>query len=219
MGRLPVVSPLRLTRSVTDSFSGFVSALRVSDGAFAAMQNLCGDDFPLISTRRKRGTVASLTAPRAILGKAALAYIDGTSLYYAGADVTTYLTSKGLALSSAAPKTMVSFGSYLLIFPDKLYFNTADFTDCGSMEAAITTSGTVSYAPSDADGGELGELTASPSAPASPANGALWVDTSAFPHALRRYSASSGVWRLTEWPQYSRSGRTPIDLPRSQTAA
>ena len=31
--------------------------------------------------------------------------------------------------------------------------------------------------------------------------------------------ASSGVCRLTEWPQYSRSGRTPIACPRSQTTA
>ena len=194
MGRLALVSPMRVSRTMTDSFSGYINAVRVPDGAFAGMRNLSGDAYPLISTRAKRGTVASLTAPRAILGKAALAYIDGTALYYAGADVTAYLTAKGFSISSAVPKTMVSMGSYLLIFPDKLYFNTADYTDCGSMEAHFTSTGTVSYAPSDADGGELSDMTVSPSAPTSPANGALWVDTSAVPHVLRRYSASSAVW-------------------------
>ena len=194
MGKVPLVAPMRVTRTVTDSFLGYTNALRVPDGAFASMQNLCGDAYPLITTRELRGTVASLTAPRAILGKAALAYIDGTSLNYSGADVTGYLTAAGVAISSAVPKSMVSMGSYLLIFPDKLYFNTADYTDCGSMEAHFTSAGTVSYAPSDADGGALSDMTVSSSAPTSPANGALWVDTSALPHALRRYSASSAVW-------------------------
>ena len=36
---------------------------------------------------------------------------------------------------SAAPKQIVGMGAYLVIFPDKVYFNTADQSDWGSLEA------------------------------------------------------------------------------------
>lgn len=209
--KLATVSPMRLSSRTTDTFYGLYRSLRPAEGFFAMTENLSGRAFPMLATRERRSLAATLDTPRALLGKARLAWIDGSALYYAGQDVTGYLTAAGVSIGSALPKKLVSMGSYLLIFPDKLYFNTADFTDCGAMEAHFTTTGTVSFTPSDSDGSVLENVRVSSSAPEEPVNGALWIDTGSVPHALRQYSASDGIW--AEKPtSYTRIGAANIGL-------
>lgn len=83
-----------------------------------------------------------------------------------------------------------------MIYPDKLYINTENYTDCGSVEAHFSTGAgaTVTYSICTADGEDYGAVTVSATAPIEPAGGDLWVDTSAVPHSLKQYSAQSGIW-------------------------
>ncbi len=195
---MPYIPSLRsglTAREVTDAFYGYNHNMKIADGEFYHMENLSSDYFPLLGTRPKRGKIAALSAPCAMVGKSKLAYIDGTSLYYGGTDITEHLTAKGFTLSeNLQPKTMVSMGAYLIIFPDKLYLNTEDFTDCGSLEAYFTTSGEVTYTLAMADGTDYGNPVVSPTAPAEPKDEALWMDTSCNTHVLKQYSAATAVW-------------------------
>ena len=92
----------------------------------------------------------------------------------------------GLTLTDSH-KQLVSMGAYLVIFPDKKYINTADLTEFGSLENTVVTTETVIFSLCTGDGTEMGNYLTSAEAPDSPANGALWLDTSGSRDVLRRY--------------------------------
>lgn len=187
------------SRLVTDTFLGYNHNLKIGDGEFFDMENLTGDYYPLMANRGKRGTVAQLTAPHALLGKSSLAYIDGDKLYYGGQDLTEYLLGAGASISddpAMLPKQLVSMGAYIVIFPDKLYINTENYTDCGRLEAHFSTptDSAVNYTLCRADGTDYGTPVISATAPPEPQNGDLWMDSSGAIHTLRQYNAQSAMW-------------------------
>lgn len=199
MPYFPTLKESWTTQQVTDLFMGYNHNLKIGDGEFYDMENLTSSYYPLLANRGKRGTVSKLTAPRGLLAKSRLAYIDGNKLFYDDADITSYLTAAGFAISSdetMLPKSLISMGAYILIFPDKLYINTENYTDCGSIEAAFTTAANsaVSYTICKIDGTPYGIPHIGGSEPTSPDNGSLWIDTSASTHVLKQYSSSSSMW-------------------------
>lgn len=191
----PTVASPFTQRHVTDVFRGYDHNPRIGEGAFYHMENLTGDRYPLLSNRRKRGRIADLTEAQGLIGKARLAYIDAGRLYYGGLELTSYLNSAGLFISNGE-KQLVSMGAYLIIYPDKLYINTENYSDCGSLEAHFSTAAaqTITYTICNTDGEEYGVPVVSDTEPPEPAGGDLWIDTSAVPHSLMRYSAQSGIW-------------------------
>lgn len=199
MTEYPTLAAPYPSKKVISTFRGYNHNLKIGDGEFYDMENLTGDAYPLLSVRRPRGKVRQLSAPYAIRGKSRLAYVDGSSLYYGEQDLTGYLTAAGFAISDAEsmlPKQLVSMGAYLIVYPDKLYINTENYTDCGSMEARFSTpeGATVTYTLCAADGTAYAEPFLSTTPPESPENGDLWVDTSAVPHVLMQYSGQSATW-------------------------
>ena len=191
----PTVASPSTQRHVTDVFRGYDHNPRIAEGNFYHMENLTSDRYPLLSNRRPRGHIADLTAPQGLLGKGQLAYIDAGHLYYGGLDVTAYFHAQGLMISDG-PKQLVSMGAYLIIYPDKLYMNTEDFSDCGSMEAYYSTQAgdEITYTICTADGEDYGVPVVSDTEPPEPKGGDLWIDSSSVPHSLMRYSAQSGMW-------------------------
>ena len=136
MPYLPTLPETKQSQQVIDTFLGYNHNMKIGDGEFYDMQNLTSSYYPLLSNREKRGTVKALAAPAGMLAKSKLAYIDGANLYYNGEDITSNLTTAGVAISTDAamlPKTLVSMGAYIVIFPDKLYINTEKYSDCGSL--------------------------------------------------------------------------------------
>lgn len=181
------------------SFGGYNHNERISDNEFYDMENLSSNAYPAASIRKQRVTVEELDNPNGILEKDALVWIDGTSVYYNGEDITAKtLGTQGLTLTNDQ-KTLVSMGAYLLIWPDKIYINTADSSDCGLMENATATGDLTTEVPAKftlckADGTDYENVSASTTAPADPANGKLWLDTSGEKHALKQYSSTTGMW-------------------------
>ena len=106
----PTVAAPFTQRHVTDVFRGYDHNPRIGEGAFYHMENLTGDRYPLLSTRRKRGQIAELSAPGGLIGKAKLAYIDSCCLYYGGMELTSYFHEKGLMISEGE-KQLVSMGA------------------------------------------------------------------------------------------------------------
>lgn len=109
MAKYPTVAAPYNARHVTDVFKGYDHNPRIDEGAFYHMENLSGDCYPLLSNRGPRGHIADLAAPNGIAGKAQLAYVDGTRLFYGGAELTSYLNGAGFFLTDC-PKQMVSMG-------------------------------------------------------------------------------------------------------------
>lgn len=193
----PTLTENNASVEALDVFRGYNHNLRINDGEWFDCKNLSLDSFPVMSGRRKRGTVSSLVSPQGILAKDKLAYVDGSTLYYDGLPV------EGITLSTAAymqPKTLLSMGAYILIWPDKVYYNTQDADDYGSMEHINTYNVAaydyyhVTYSICKVDGGAITVPTPSTTAPAEPANGEYWMDSSGTPYVLKIYSESQATW-------------------------
>ena len=193
MPYLPNLSASQQYTLMTSQFLGYNANPVINDGEMGNMYNLTSDAFPLLAVRRKRGIVQQLTAPSGMLAKDALAIVDGTRLYYNECLV------EGLTLSDdpeKCPKQMVSMGAYLCIFPDKVYFNTQDFTDFGHMEATFHTieRTVVSMCRQDGTDYDTEDILLADDAPDNPVNGQLWIDTSGKTHVLKQYAATTAEW-------------------------
>lgn len=173
-------------RDMVDAFKGYNHNLRIGESEFFDMKNMTSDYYPLISPRGKRGVYASPEAPRGLIAKDALCYVDGTDFV-----MNEYHIDMGL---NDEPKRLISMGAYVIILPDKKYINTADITEFGNIEAEFTTSTPVSFTLCKLDGSEYIVEYTQPDEPAEPANMALWIDTSTTPHSLKQWSDTSGMW-------------------------
>ena len=191
--KFPLLGPVRKKESTVAAFGGYNHNAKTAENEFFDMKNLSGDDFPVLSTRRKRSQAISAYSGKTVYGminKDALCVVAGSgssaSLYVNG-----YLT--GLSLTGNR-KQLVSMGAYLVVFPDKKWINTKDLTEYGSIDASFASSGTVTYTLCRYDATEYPAPTVSATEPSDPANGDLWIDTSGTPHVLKQYSSSTAVW-------------------------
>lgn len=189
MGYMPQIPTAAKQRRMTDIFSGYRHQPRINDGEFYDMRNLSSDYFPLMSARKARGLVLPSGNMQGIMEMAEkLAYVENGTLYYAGEATAVQGLSEG-------EKQMVGMGAYICIFPDKVYYNTAEPTDHGSMEAAYSSTGPVKYSMCKIDGTAYAKSpVVSDTAPANPEDGALWVDSSTGSYKLLIYSAALSTW-------------------------
>ena len=189
----PRLNGIRKTRQWTEQFLGLDRRPRTYDGAFDAMGNMTGDPWPLLSSRKRRGLVAELDSPQAmaVLGK--LAWIDGDTLYFDGQ--ATAINDLSLD-ADMLPKRIIAMGAYLLIMPDKRYYNTVDPEDRGSIERLWASAGDVTFTLTDMDGvdypqGSMHTGNAAPEANAA-SEGDYWLNTAEKPHTL--YRMYDGEW-------------------------
>ena len=191
MPYLPDLTEGAQTRQAIEIFGGYNHNLKIGEGEWYDETNLTSASYPLFSQRSARSTyVSGLTDPRGILAKDALAYVDGSTLYYNGYPISD------IRLTGDGPKQLVSMGAYLCIFPDAVYVNTTDLTDCGRMAAEYQSieNANVTYTLSRQDGIPYTGVLVSDTEPSEPENGMQWIDTSASPHVLKQFSASASAW-------------------------
>lgn len=114
----------------TVAFKGLNHTIGAKDGELWDMQNLTADLYPVLATRKPRYLVRTLSKPNGFYCHDGLYWVDGTGFYENG-------TLKGTV--SDDRKTFASLGAYIVILPDKKYYNrlTGAF---GSLESAITVS-------------------------------------------------------------------------------
>ena len=103
------------------------------DGDLAESENLSSEKFPFMTPRRQRTKVAQYTAPSTLHTKEGLLVIDGTQVIYNGSVVGTVTEGK---------KQTATIGNYIVIFPDKVYYDTAKGT-FQSMEERVVASSLV----------------------------------------------------------------------------
>lgn len=187
----PSLKKKRTQQVVTNVFEGINRAEEIRDGQFERAMNLSTREYPMLCPRKPRGLVETLSNAGGMIAKDKLCWVDGGTVYYDGTAVA------GLTLSTAAadwPKRMIGMGAYVVIFPDKKYFNTADLTDCGSLEDEYESSGSVTYTICRMDGSDYPSIVVSDTEPENPQNGDYWIDTTGDQHKLMVYSYTYGTW-------------------------
>ena len=213
--KYPKLMELNTSREMIDVFRGYNHNLRIGEGEFYDMKNLCSDHYPILSPRSKRGTYATPNIPQGLVAKDALCYVDGAEFV-----INEYRIPVGLSFGIGqdgypiiTPKYLISMGSYVIIMPDKKYINTADYSDYGSIEATVKT-GTVGFSLCKVDGVEYDNVVSQTTAPTSPENMDLWIDTSEVPHQLKQYSSTTAMWSAIA-TTYIKISATGIGVPFS----
>lgn len=199
--KYPTLTEMNASREWLDVFRGYNHNLRIGEGEFYEMTNLSSDNYPILSPRSKRGIYATPTTPKGMVAKDALCYIDGDKFVINEYKIDMNLGGEKDDDGKIIPKTLISMGAYVIIMPDKKYINTADLTDFGDIEAAITTSGQVSFELCKVDGVAYENTKAQATAPeitdemrADASKIPLWIDTSSTPHSLKQYSTTTDMW-------------------------
>lgn len=206
----PNLSETYQTRINTEVFYGRDHTHKIIPGVWYEEQNLSARRYPLFAQRTKRGVVADLADPQCLLAKDALMYIDGSQVIYNGLPVDNITLSTA---EDMLPKQMVSMGAYAVIFPDKVYINTANLSDVGNLEAkyAAIDGLDVTAQICRVDGSAYEVKDIGDTAPDNPANGAYWIDTSNTYHVLKQYSDAQAMW-IEIVSTYVRIGATGIGI-------
>lgn len=101
---------------IHDSFGGFNNSINAKEFEFVDMKNLTSDEFPQISQRKSRELVRTLATPNGLFSDGLkMCWVDGTKFYYDGIE-------KGLVANSK--KQFVEINKNILIFPDKMFYDT-----------------------------------------------------------------------------------------------
>jgi hypothetical protein len=124
--KLPITNGDAIQKGRQTQFGGLNHNLGAGDGELWNMRNLTSDYFPLLATRQKRRAAVKLTKPNGLFSWDALAWVDGTTFYYDG-------TARGTVEDSK--KTFAALGVFIVILPDKKYYNT-ETGDFGSLESS-----------------------------------------------------------------------------------
>lgn len=136
------VKELRKSTKGIIEFRGYNHNTHIADGECYDMQNLSSDLYPVMSPRKSRNTVASLSKINGLYDKNGLIYVNGADFYYNG-EVKFQVAD--------SPKQFASMGAYVIIFPDKFRYN----TETGVMdplEAYFSITATVSVTGCTQDG-------------------------------------------------------------------
>ena len=187
------------SRSLVRVFGGLNETYACSEAEYSAGVNFSSRDFPALSTRKPRRKLRALTNLNGMYHLNGLLTVCGRDLTYtpdaAGADTVTRTD-----VVTDGKKALVGIGTKILIFPDKLAFNTADgsVSALGAVWQAEDRS--VQFAPCDASGKTYKVSGYGRDEPEGPADGQLFLKVEDEEHpwsstsTLEEYSASSGNW-------------------------
>lgn len=165
---LPYLTPINSKArkvQMQDKFLGLWNRENADPGQFVYLRNMSSDEYPYLSPHKRHRICRTLTNCKAILGGEALSWVENGKLYFDGQEICS--------VTSEHPQ-LVRMGAYLIVWPDKIIYNTHTGEQT-SMDATKSYAG-VTVRPCMLSGEEY-TYTASDTAPASPAAGAYWYNT------------------------------------------
>lgn len=118
-----------VTKQQQISFGGLNHNIGASDGQLWDMENMTGDYYPVLASRKRRLLYKTLPEGKALFGWEGLAWVEGNDFYFEGEKRATL---------TAGPKSFAAIGDYIVIFPDKKYFNIDNY-QMADMEAHYLT--------------------------------------------------------------------------------
>ncbi len=185
----PFLDETNKRSDVLSNFGGYVNKTIIPENCFSDQHNMSLRGYPTISPRCKRAFFDSARGYfQGLFSKEKLCYIRDGYLYIGGDKL-----SEPYFGNSSAERSFVSMGSRLVIFPDKVYVNTKDYSDFGYLEAEFKSSGAECRL-CNGNGEVYTDYTASATEPAEGENGDLWLDTSGESPVLKQFSQGMGSW-------------------------
>lgn len=190
----PILQEVERFREMTSNFGGYNHQISCKDGEFYDMENMTSQYFPVLSPRQNRGNVRNLKNPQGILDKEELMWVDDGKLYVNGNEIAL----DGVVISNDEnmnPKTMAKMGAFVIIMPDKIWYN-ADSGECGYMESSYEAeSGSkVTFILCEADGSAITWHDASYYEENEPKNGDYMMSKSNGKASLKVYSSTTAIW-------------------------
>ena len=187
------------TRQLLRAFGGLNETYGCSEAEYSAGVNFSTRDFPALSTRTPRRRLRALTGLNGMYHLNGLLTVCGRDVVYTPDDAAAPAVTKLDAVTDGR-KALVGIGTKILIFPDKLAFDTADgsVTALGALWTAAGKS--VTFAPCDAAGKTYQVEAFGREEPAEPADGQLFLKVEDADHpwrydsTLKMYSKNSGSW-------------------------
>lgn len=120
-----------IQKVVQSEFHGYDHNRGAGEGSIWDMENLSGDEYPLLAPRGRRRSMGTLAKPGGLFQAGKLLWVDGTDVVYDGGTVGTVTEGE---------KVIEALGPYVVIWPDKKILNTKDGSFSG-IEAAWTGTG------------------------------------------------------------------------------
>ena len=186
------------SRTLLRAFGGLNEGYGCSEAEYSAGINFSSRDFPALSTRKPRRKLRTLTGLNGMYHLNGLLTICGKDLVYTPDDGGETVTCTDAVADSK--KALVGLGTKILIFPDKVAFDTADGS-VSALGACWKAEGqSVEFAPCDAEGRTYTPTGVGREEPESPADGQIFLKVEDEEHpwrydgTLEVYSAASGNW-------------------------
>ena len=187
------------SRSLVRVFGGLNETYACSEAEYSAGVNFSARDFPALSTRTPRRKLRALTGLNGMYHLNGLLTVCGRDIVYTPDGAAVPAVTKLDAVTDGR-KALVGIGTKILIFPDKLAFDTADGS-VSALGAAWKAEGqSVQFTPCDAAGKTYQPDSYGREEPEKPADGQLFLKVEDEEHpwsstgTLEVYSASSGNW-------------------------
>lgn len=182
--RYPLLQNIQKQNETLTTFAGYDHRMSCSEGNFYFEQNMTSDDFPYLSSRNQRTKVKTIEN---YLGSIeyddVLYYASGTKLYKGNDEIT------GITLDDETHKTFVRMGAYIVIFPDKKWYNTKDQTT-GNIEASKSYTNTnITFRQVNSKGENITITNGS-----DPHDGDYKIDTKDGKSTLKVYSETTKTW-------------------------
>ena len=188
----PTLQEVARYREMTTAFGGYNHQMSCQDGQFFDMKNMTSQYFPILSPRQNRGIVRQFINPQGILDKEDLMWIDDGKLYINGEEKIL----DSVAFTSESPKTLAKMGAYVIIMPDKIWYN-ADNGECGYMEHTntIAKGNKITFSLCEANGAVISDPpNADYYESVEPKDGDYMMSTKNGKTSLKVYSATSKTW-------------------------
>ena len=189
------------TRDLLRAFGGLNETYGCTEAEYSGGMNFSARDFPALSTRLPRRRLQELAGLNGMYHLNGLLTVCGQDLVYTPDEAPAQPVTVKNAVADSH-KTMVGIGTKILIFPDKVAFDTADGSAAPLGAAWEAGSLSVSFAPCDASGNTYEVKDKGTKEPEHPQDGQLFLKLNepdkpySAENTLEVYSEASGNWTV-----------------------
>ena len=189
------------TRDLLRAFGGLNETYGCTEAEYSGGMNFSARDFPALSTRLPRRRLQELAGLNGMYHLNGLLTVCGQDLVYTPDEAPAQPVAVKNAVADSR-KTMVGIGTKILIFPDKVAFDTADGSAAPLGAAWEAGSLSVSFAPCDASGNTYEVKDKGTKEPEHPQDGQLFLKLNepdkpySAENTLEVYSEASGNWTV-----------------------
>ena len=189
------------TRDLLRAFGGLNETYGCTEAEYSGGMNFSARDFPALSTRLPRRRLQELAGLNGMYHLNGLLTVCGQDLVYTPDEAPAQPVTVKNAVADSR-KTMVGIGTRILIFPDKVAFDTADGSAAPLGAAWEAGSLSVSFAPCDASGNTYEVKDKGTKEPEHPQDGQLFLKLNepdkpySAENTLEVYSEASGNWTV-----------------------